>query len=77
MPFSIFCWQYLFENGRVDDIFSDQYYTRFSQWLHKALDEWRPVIHPLGKIQSVSVSGCKFKREYGEETAKDLRVKTV
>ncbi|CDQ60381.1 unnamed protein product [Oncorhynchus mykiss] len=42
--------KYLFENGRVDDIFSDQYYTRFSQWLHKALDEWRPVIHPLGYI---------------------------
>ncbi|XP_071017561.1 transcriptional regulator QRICH1-like [Oncorhynchus clarkii lewisi] len=42
--------KYLFENGRVDDIFSDQYYTRFSQWLHKALDEWRPSIHPLGYI---------------------------
>uniref|UniRef100_A0A6Q2X0D9 DUF3504 domain-containing protein n=1 Tax=Esox lucius TaxID=8010 RepID=A0A6Q2X0D9_ESOLU len=42
--------KYLFENGRVDDIFSDQYYTRFSQWLHKALDEWRPSIHPMGYI---------------------------
>ncbi|XP_067090101.1 transcriptional regulator QRICH1-like [Osmerus mordax] len=40
--------KYLFENGRVDDIFSDQYYTRFSQWLHKILDDWRPAVHPLG-----------------------------
>lgn len=39
----------MFENGRVDDIFSDQYYSRFSQCLHKILEEWRPSVHPLGK----------------------------
>ncbi|CAB1315373.1 unnamed protein product [Coregonus sp. 'balchen'] len=48
--------KYLFENGRVDDIFSDQYYTRFSQWLHKALDEWRPSIHPLEQHMKVAFS---------------------
>ncbi|KAM4613384.1 transcriptional regulator QRICH1 isoform 1-T2 [Polymixia lowei] len=40
--------KYLSENGRVDDIFSDPYYTRFSQCLHKILDGWRPSVHPLG-----------------------------
>ncbi|XP_028853279.1 transcriptional regulator QRICH1 isoform X2 [Denticeps clupeoides] len=42
--------KYLCENGRVDDIFSDPYYARFSQSLHKVLEEWRPNIHPLGYI---------------------------
>ncbi|XP_071376856.1 transcriptional regulator QRICH1-like [Centroberyx affinis] len=40
--------KYLSENGRVDDVFSDPYYTRFSQCLHKILDGWKPSIHPLG-----------------------------
>ncbi|XP_041129681.1 glutamine-rich protein 1-like isoform X3 [Polyodon spathula] len=40
--------KYLFENGRVDDIFSDPYYSRFSQWLHEVLKDWQPRIHPLG-----------------------------
>uniref|UniRef100_A0A8C3G0S4 Glutamine-rich 1 n=1 Tax=Cyclopterus lumpus TaxID=8103 RepID=A0A8C3G0S4_CYCLU len=34
--------KYLFENGRVDDIFSDPYYTRFCGCLHKILDGWKP-----------------------------------
>lgn len=42
--------KYMFENGRVDDIFSDQYYSRFWQCLHKILEEWRPSVHPLGYI---------------------------
>ncbi|KPP78038.1 glutamine-rich protein 1-like [Scleropages formosus] len=42
--------KYLFENGRVDDIFSDPYYLRFSQWLHRILDGWKPSVHPLGYI---------------------------
>lgn len=41
--------QYLSENGRVDDIFSDPYYTRFCESLHKILDGWKPCVHPLGK----------------------------
>ncbi|XP_061113373.1 transcriptional regulator QRICH1-like isoform X1 [Conger conger] len=45
--------KYLFENGRVDDIFSDPYYTRFSQWLHRVLDLWKPSVHPLGKDLSL------------------------
>ncbi|XP_052465958.1 transcriptional regulator QRICH1 [Carassius gibelio] len=42
--------KYMFENGRVDDIFSDQYYSRFCQCLHKILEEWRPSVHHLGYI---------------------------
>ncbi|XP_076012598.1 transcriptional regulator QRICH1-like [Genypterus blacodes] len=42
--------KYLFEHERVDDIFSDPYYTRFCQCLHKLLDGWKPSIHPLGYI---------------------------
>ncbi|XP_059184347.1 transcriptional regulator QRICH1-like isoform X3 [Centropristis striata] len=42
--------KYLFENGRVDDIFSDPYYTRFCGCLHKILDGWKPTVHPLGYV---------------------------
>ncbi|KAF7210141.1 transcriptional regulator QRICH1 isoform X1 [Nothobranchius furzeri] len=42
--------KYLFDNGRVDDIFSDQYYSRFAQSLHQILEPWRPSVHPLGYI---------------------------
>ncbi|KAM3622146.1 uncharacterized protein V6R79_020863 [Siganus canaliculatus] len=42
--------QYLCENGRVDDIFSDPYYTHFCGSLHKILDGWKPSVHPLGYI---------------------------
>ncbi|XP_070697764.1 transcriptional regulator QRICH1-like isoform X2 [Pempheris klunzingeri] len=42
--------KYLFENGRVDDIFSDPYYTRFCECLHKILDGWKPSVHPLGYV---------------------------
>ncbi|XP_063064878.1 transcriptional regulator QRICH1-like isoform X4 [Engraulis encrasicolus] len=39
--------KYLFENGRVDDVFSDPYYTGFHQRLHRILEPWKPSIHPL------------------------------
>ncbi|XP_057686335.1 transcriptional regulator QRICH1-like [Corythoichthys intestinalis] len=42
--------KYLFDNGRVDDIFSDQYYTRFGKSLHQILQPWTPSVHPLGYI---------------------------
>ncbi|CAL9702612.1 unnamed protein product [Knipowitschia caucasica] len=42
--------KYLFDNGRVDDIFSDQYYARFSQSLHQILEPWRPTVHQLGYV---------------------------
>lgn len=42
--------KYLSENGRVDDIFSDPYYTRFCESLHKILYDWKPSVHPLGYV---------------------------
>ncbi|XP_036956369.1 glutamine-rich protein 1-like isoform X1 [Acanthopagrus latus] len=42
--------KYLCENGRVDDIFSDPYYTRFCGCLHKILEGWKPSVHPLGYV---------------------------
>ncbi|XP_040015005.1 glutamine-rich protein 1-like isoform X2 [Xiphias gladius] len=42
--------KYLSENGRVDDIFSDPYYTRFCGSLHNILEGWKPSVHPLGYI---------------------------
>ncbi|XP_071349864.1 transcriptional regulator QRICH1-like [Trachinotus anak] len=42
--------KYLSENGRVDDIFSDPYYTHFCGSLHNILDGWKPSVHPLGYI---------------------------
>ncbi|XP_068998802.1 transcriptional regulator QRICH1-like [Embiotoca jacksoni] len=42
--------KYLSENGRVDDIFSDPYYTRFCGSLHNILHDWKPSVHPLGYV---------------------------
>ncbi|XP_078399169.1 transcriptional regulator QRICH1 isoform X2 [Cetorhinus maximus] len=42
--------KYLFENGRVDDIFSDIYYTRFTEKLQEVLKDWQPQISSLGYL---------------------------
>ncbi|XP_063147538.1 transcriptional regulator QRICH1 [Candoia aspera] len=42
--------KYLFENGRVDDIFSDLYYIRFTEWLHEVLKDVQPRVTPLGYV---------------------------
>nr|XP_033782072.1 glutamine-rich protein 1 isoform X1 [Geotrypetes seraphini]XP_033782074.1 glutamine-rich protein 1 isoform X1 [Geotrypetes seraphini]XP_033782075.1 glutamine-rich protein 1 isoform X1 [Geotrypetes seraphini]XP_033782076.1 glutamine-rich protein 1 isoform X1 [Geotrypetes seraphini]XP_033782077.1 glutamine-rich protein 1 isoform X1 [Geotrypetes seraphini] len=42
--------KYLFENGRVDDIFSDVYYTKFTEWLHEVLKDFHPRLTPLGYV---------------------------
>ncbi|XP_041837013.1 glutamine-rich protein 1-like isoform X2 [Melanotaenia boesemani] len=42
--------KYLSDNGRVDDIFSDPYYRRFCESLHKILYDWKPSVHPLGYV---------------------------
>ncbi|XP_038627635.1 glutamine-rich protein 1 isoform X1 [Tachyglossus aculeatus] len=42
--------KYLFENGRVDDIFSDLYYVRFTEWLHEVLKDFQPRVTPLGYV---------------------------
>ncbi|XP_053325362.1 transcriptional regulator QRICH1 isoform X2 [Spea bombifrons] len=42
--------KYLFENGRVDDIFSDTYYMKFSEWLHVVLKNFQPRVTSLGYV---------------------------
>ncbi|XP_076859198.1 transcriptional regulator QRICH1-like isoform X2 [Brachyhypopomus gauderio] len=42
--------KYMFDNDRVDNIFSDQYYQRFHHSLHTMLDSWTPSLHPLGYV---------------------------
>ncbi|CAG06870.1 unnamed protein product, partial [Tetraodon nigroviridis] len=42
--------KYLSENGRVDDIFSDPYYVRFCESLHKILDGWKSGVTQLGHV---------------------------
>ncbi|XP_027692774.1 glutamine-rich protein 1 [Vombatus ursinus] len=42
--------KYLFENGRVDDIFSDLYYVRFTEWLHEVLKDVQPRVTSLGYV---------------------------
>uniref|UniRef100_A0A8C5LEQ5 ZMYM2-like/QRICH1 C-terminal domain-containing protein n=1 Tax=Jaculus jaculus TaxID=51337 RepID=A0A8C5LEQ5_JACJA len=36
--------------GRVDDIFSDLYYVRFTEWLHEVLKDVQPRVTPLGYV---------------------------
>ncbi|XP_075687847.1 transcriptional regulator QRICH1 isoform X2 [Rhinoderma darwinii] len=42
--------KYLCENGRVDDIFSDPYYIKFTEWLHQVLKTFQTRITPLGFV---------------------------
>ncbi|XP_075039670.1 transcriptional regulator QRICH1 isoform X2 [Mixophyes fleayi] len=42
--------KYLCENGRVDDIFSDPYYIKFTEWLHEVLKTSQPRVTPLGFV---------------------------
>ncbi|XP_060787609.1 transcriptional regulator QRICH1-like isoform X2 [Neoarius graeffei] len=48
--------KYMLDNDRVDNIFTDQYYQRFQQSLHKMLDSWKPSVHPLGYVISSHVT---------------------
>ncbi|KAG8557277.1 hypothetical protein GDO81_018393 [Engystomops pustulosus] len=42
--------KYLCENGRVDDIFSDPYYIKFTEWLHQIIKTFQPRVTPLGFV---------------------------
>ncbi|KAM4652487.1 transcriptional regulator QRICH1 isoform 2-T2 [Discoglossus pictus] len=42
--------KYLCENGRVDDIFSDPYYIKFTEWLHEVLKTFQPRVTHLGYV---------------------------
>ncbi|XP_018431624.1 PREDICTED: glutamine-rich protein 1 isoform X2 [Nanorana parkeri] len=42
--------KYLCENGRVDDIFSDPYYLKFTEFLHQVIKTFQPRVTPLGYV---------------------------
>nr|XP_032836546.1 zinc finger MYM-type protein 3-like [Petromyzon marinus] len=43
---------YLFEHKRIDNIFTDVYYSRFSEELSLLLQNWRPRLLPSGELHS-------------------------
>ncbi|XP_072890859.1 zinc finger MYM-type protein 4-like isoform X1 [Hemitrygon akajei] len=42
--------QYIFENSRIDNIFTDLYYSKFTSELTKALKCWQPQLLPSGQL---------------------------
>ncbi|XP_051889737.1 transcriptional regulator QRICH1-like isoform X1 [Pristis pectinata] len=42
--------KHMFENGRIDNIFADLYYSKFTERLHEVLKEWHPKISLLGYV---------------------------
>jgi len=47
---------YLFENGRVDNIFTDVYYERFTDALHELLSTHEVHLNAQGQTCQLSVS---------------------
>lgn len=41
--------QYLFENGRIDNIFTDMYYEKFTECLNELLIPYQPKVNSAGK----------------------------
>ncbi|XP_038657095.1 zinc finger MYM-type protein 4-like isoform X2 [Scyliorhinus canicula] len=50
--------QYIFENSRIDNIFTDLYYTKFTSELTKALKVWQPQLLPNGQLF------CRIEEEH-------------
>ncbi|XP_066562569.1 zinc finger MYM-type protein 2 isoform X1 [Amia ocellicauda] len=50
--------QYLQENGRTDNIFTDPYYQLFGQELNKTLKDWQPSVLPDGSLF------CRIEEQY-------------
>ena len=41
--------QYLFENGRIDNIFTDNYFDKFTEFLNEVLTMYEPKLNTAGK----------------------------
>lgn len=54
MRVSFFLLQYLLENNRMVNIFTDLYYLTFVQELNKSLSTWQPTLLPNSKGQGLS-----------------------
>ncbi|MBN3305878.1 ZMYM4 protein, partial [Amia calva] len=44
--------QHLFENGRIENIFTDVFYSRFTLEITKMLKDWKPTVLPSGYLHS-------------------------
>ncbi|KAG2461171.1 ZMYM4 protein, partial [Polypterus senegalus] len=44
--------QYLFENGRIENIFTDLFYSKFTMEITKMLKSWKPSVLPSGYLHS-------------------------
>uniref|UniRef100_A0A4W3J3P8 Glutamine-rich protein 1-like n=1 Tax=Callorhinchus milii TaxID=7868 RepID=A0A4W3J3P8_CALMI len=42
--------KHMFENGRIDNIFADLYYSKFTERLHEVLKQWHPKLSQLGYL---------------------------
>ena len=42
--------QYLFENGRIDNIFTDIYFEKFTEFLNEVLTMYEPKLNTAGKL---------------------------
>ena len=40
--------QYLFESGRIDNLFGDSYYERFTEQLNEILTKYTPLLNQAG-----------------------------
>ena len=47
--------EYLFENSRIDNIFTDQYYETFTSALHEVVNDFKLPVNELGYFVTRSV----------------------
>ena len=50
--------EYLFENSRIDNIFTDQYYETFTSALHEVVNDFKLPVNELGYFVTRSVKEC-------------------
>ncbi|XP_060067435.1 zinc finger MYM-type protein 3-like [Ylistrum balloti] len=50
--------QYLFENSRIDNIFTDMYYEKFTECLNEVLNRYEPKINTAGQLV------CRIEEEH-------------
>ena len=48
LNFETFFSEYLFENGRIDNIFTDMYYEPFTSALHEVIKDFKLPVNELG-----------------------------
>ncbi|XP_068959069.1 transcriptional regulator QRICH1-like isoform X2 [Petaurus breviceps papuanus] len=44
--------KHMFDNNRIDNIFTDLYYLKFLERLHQVMKGWCPRVSPLGRVPS-------------------------